>query len=77
MASKKCWRVDVLASDVLVLVMALCGLYTDDGTDGGCIEGYMSEDPDEYNDGTCCAEKLLYGTLGGGAPGPVELLFRP
>jgi hypothetical protein len=38
---------------------------------------YTSEEPDEYKDGTCWAEKLRKGTLGGGAPGPVELLFRP
>lgn len=50
--SKKCWRVEVLASDVLVLVITLCGLYTDDGTEGGCML-YMSEDPEEYMDGTC------------------------
>jgi hypothetical protein len=49
MESKKCWRVDVLASEVLELARTLWGLYTDDGTDGGCI----SEEPYEYNDGTC------------------------
>jgi hypothetical protein len=44
-ASKKCWRVEVLASEVLPLVITLCGLYTDEGTDGGML--YMSDDPEE------------------------------
>lgn len=51
MESKKCWRVEVLASEVLLLVITLCGLYTEDGTDGGML--CMSDDPVEYNDGTC------------------------
>ena len=51
--SKKCWRVDVLASDVRVLAMTLWGLYIDDGTDGGCMLLYISEEPEEYSDGTC------------------------
>ena len=51
MVSKKCCRVEVLASEVLVLVITLWGLYTDDGTDGGML--YISEDPEEYNEGTC------------------------
>jgi hypothetical protein len=53
MVSKKCCRVDELASDVLVLAIPLCGLYIEDGTDGGCILLYMSDEPEEYIDGTC------------------------
>jgi hypothetical protein len=56
--SKKCRRVDVLASEVLVLATTLCGLYTDDGTDGGCML-YTSLDPEEYTEGICWWEKLL------------------
>jgi hypothetical protein len=36
---------------------------------------YMSEEPVEYNEGTCWCEKLRYGIIGGGALGPVELRF--
>lgn len=40
-------RVEVLASEVRVLATTLAGLYTEEGTDGGCLLLYMSEDPDE------------------------------
>jgi hypothetical protein len=53
--SKKCCLVEVLASEVLVLAMTLCGLYTDDGTDGGCIL-YISDDPDARSS---CKERLV------------------
>lgn len=53
MVSKKCWRVEVLASEVLVLIAPLLGLYTDEGTDGGNPALYMSDEPFEYTDGTC------------------------
>ena len=46
MQSKK-GRVEVLASEVRVLAMTLVGLYTEDGTDGGCLLLYMSEEPEE------------------------------
>jgi hypothetical protein len=51
--SKKCCRVDVLASDVRELGATLWGLYTEEGIEGGCMLLYMSEEPVEYNDGTC------------------------
>jgi hypothetical protein len=44
MVSKKCRRVDVLASDVLELIAPLLGLYTDEGTEGGAAALYMSDD---------------------------------
>lgn len=40
-------RVEVLASEVRVLAMTLLGLYTEDGTDGGILLLYMSEEPEE------------------------------
>lgn len=75
--SKKCLRVDVLASEVLELRAPLFGLYTDEGTEGGTPALYMSDEPLEYIDGTCGWEKLLNEILGGGALGPVELRFLP
>jgi hypothetical protein len=76
MVSKKCCRVEVLASDVRELATTLWGLYTEDGIEGGMLLLYMSEEPVEYKDGTCWCEKLRYGMIGGGAPpGPVELRF--
>jgi len=77
MASKKCRLVDVLASDVLELTIPLLGLYTELGADGGIPALYMSDETFEYTDGTCWCEKLRNGMLGGGALGPVELLFLP
>lgn len=77
MVSKKCLRVEVLASDVRELMALPLGLYTDDGTEGGTPALYMSDEPLEYTDGTCWCEKLRKGTLGGGALGPVELRFLP
>ena len=77
MVSKKWRRVEVLASEVLELTAPLFGLYTDEGTDGGAAALYMSDEPLEYTDGTCWWEKLRKGTVGGGALGPVELLFLP
>tara|TARA_R110002003_G_scaffold433_14_gene19808 strand:+ start:2066 stop:2230 length:165 start_codon:yes stop_codon:yes gene_type:complete len=53
MVSKKCRRVEVLASDVRELMAPLFGLYTDEGTDGGAAALYMSDDPFEYTEGTC------------------------
>jgi hypothetical protein len=44
--SKKCCRVEVLASDVRALAIVLGGLYTVDGADGGGML-YISEEPDE------------------------------
>lgn len=67
----------MLASEVRELMGPLLGLYTDDGTEGGAAALYMSEETLEYTDGTCWWEKLRKGTLGGGALGPVELLFLP
>jgi len=67
----------VLASEVRELMAPLLGLYTDEGTDGGTPALYMSDEPLEYTDGTCWCEKLRKGTFGGGALGPVELLFLP
>lgn len=76
MESRKLGRAELLASEVLVLVMTLAGLYTEDGTEGGWL--YMSEDPEEYSDGTCCWEKVRKAVMPGGAVrGPVELLLRP
>jgi len=75
--SKKCCRVDVLASEVRELTAPLLGLYTVDGTDGGAAALYISDEPFEYTVGTCWWENARKGTLGGGAPGPVELLFLP
>ena len=43
--SKKWLRVDVLASEVRLLPTPLVGLYTDDGTEGGCMDEYLSDDP--------------------------------
>lgn len=43
--SKKCRRVEVLASEVRELTTPLLGLYTDDGTEGGAAALYMSEEP--------------------------------
>ena len=36
--------VEVLASEVRVLAMTLAGLYTVEGTDGGCLLLYISEE---------------------------------
>jgi len=44
MASKKWLRADVLASDVRLLTTP-DGLYTDEGTEGGCMAEYLSDDP--------------------------------
>jgi hypothetical protein len=77
MVSKKCRLVEVLASDVRELMAPLLGLYTEDGTEGGAAALYISDEPLEYTDGTCWWEKLRKGMLGGGALGPVELLFLP
>jgi hypothetical protein len=77
MVSKKCLRVEVLASDVRELIAPLFELYIDDGTEGGTPALYMSDEPLEYTDGTCWWEKLRKGIWGGGALGPVELRFLP
>lgn len=53
MLLKKCWRVDVLASEVRELATPLVELYTDDGTEGGCMVLHMSDDPLEYTEGMC------------------------
>lgn len=45
MASKKWLRADVLASDVRLLTTPLVGLYTEEGTEGGCMDEYLSDDP--------------------------------
>jgi hypothetical protein len=47
MVSRKCWRVEVLASEVLVLIAPLFGLYTEEGADGGRPALYISDDPFE------------------------------
>jgi hypothetical protein len=35
----------VLASDVRLLATPLVGLYTVDGTEGGCLDEYLSDEP--------------------------------
>jgi hypothetical protein len=77
-ASRKCERADVLASEVRLLRAPFVGLYTDDGTEGGCAELYMSDEPLEWVDGTCWCEKVRKGRMDDGAElGPVELRFLP